>query len=32
MAAIIGLEDDVVEKICDNIKNVVVPANYNCTG
>jgi len=32
MAAIIGLADDVVEKICDNIKNVVVPANYNCTG
>jgi [acyl-carrier-protein] S-malonyltransferase len=32
MAAIIGLEDDVVEKICDGIKNVVVPANYNCPG
>ncbi len=32
MAAIIGLEDDVVEKICESIKNVVVPANYNCPG
>lgn len=32
MAAIIGLEDEVVEKVCDGIKNVVVPANYNCPG
>lgn len=32
MAAIIGLDDEVVEKICDGIKNVVVPANYNCPG
>jgi len=31
MAAVIGLEDDVVEKICTNITNeIVVPANYNC--
>jgi len=32
MAAIIGLEDEVVEKVCDGVKNVVVPANYNCPG
>ena len=32
MAAIIGLDDEVVEKVCDGIKNVVVPANYNCPG
>jgi len=32
MAAIIGLEDAVVEKICANIKEVVVPANYNSPG
>jgi len=32
MAAIIGLEDDVVENICKNIEDVVVPANYNSPG
>jgi [acyl-carrier-protein] S-malonyltransferase len=32
MAAIIGLEDDVVEKICREINEVVVPANYNSPG
>lgn len=32
MAAILGLEDDVVEKICSKIDGVVVPANYNCPG
>lgn len=32
MAAIIGLGDDVVEKICSEIDEVVVPANYNCPG
>lgn len=32
MAAVIGLEDEVVEKICDEIDDVVVPANYNCPG
>ncbi len=30
MAAIIGLEDEVVEKILENIDEIVVPANYNC--
>ena len=32
MAAILGLEDEVVEKICTHIDEVVVPANYNCPG
>jgi [acyl-carrier-protein] S-malonyltransferase len=32
MAAILGMEDHVVEKICANIPEVVVPANYNCPG
>lgn len=32
MAAIIGLEDVKVEDICRQIKEVVVPANYNCPG
>jgi [acyl-carrier-protein] S-malonyltransferase len=32
MAAIIGLDDDVVEDILSNIKEIVVPANYNCPG
>ncbi len=32
MAAILGLDDDVVEKICAEIDEVVVPANYNCPG
>lgn len=32
MAAIIGLEDEVVEKVCADIEDVVVPANYNCPG
>jgi len=32
MAAILGLEDNVVEEVCANIDGVVVPANYNCPG
>jgi len=32
MAAIIGLDDEVVEKVCDEIDELVVPANYNCPG
>lgn len=32
MAAILGLEDNVVEEICGSIGGVVVPANYNCPG
>ncbi|MEE9349775.1 MAG: ACP S-malonyltransferase [Flavobacteriaceae bacterium] len=32
MAAILSLEDKVVEDICKNIDGVVVAANYNCPG
>lgn len=32
MAAILGLEDEVIEKICAEINGVVVPANYNSPG
>lgn len=33
MAAVLGLEDEVVERICSEInEEVVVPANYNCPG
>lgn len=32
MAAVLGLDDQVVEKICQEIEGVVVPANYNCPG
>ncbi len=32
MAAILGLADDVVEKICGEIDEIVVPANYNSDG
>jgi [acyl-carrier-protein] S-malonyltransferase len=32
MAAILGVEDVVVEQVCSEITEVVVPANYNCPG
>jgi len=32
MAAIIGIDDNTVERICSEISDVVVPANYNCPG
>ena len=32
MAAILGLEDKIVESVCKNINEIVVPANYNCPG
>jgi [acyl-carrier-protein] S-malonyltransferase len=32
MAAILGLEDADVERICKSIDGIVVPANYNCPG
>jgi [acyl-carrier-protein] S-malonyltransferase len=32
MAAIIGLDDNVVEKVCREIDDIVVPANYNTPG
>ena len=32
MAAVLGLEDTVVEKICKETNGIVVAANYNCPG
>lgn len=32
MAAIIGLDDEIVEKICQETEGIVVAANYNCPG
>ena len=32
MAAILGLENTIVEEICGKIDEIVVPANYNCPG
>jgi len=32
MAAILGLDDKIVEEICASVDDVVVPANYNCPG
>ncbi len=32
MAAVLGMEDEKVEKICASIDDIVVPANYNTNG
>ncbi len=32
MAAVLGLSDESIEKICAEIPEIVVPANYNCPG
>ncbi|MEH6682441.1 MAG: ACP S-malonyltransferase [Sediminicola sp.] len=32
MAAVLGLDDATVERICASIPGIVVPANYNCPG
>jgi len=32
MAAVLGLDDEIVEKICEETSGIVVPANYNCPG
>ncbi|MBL7914127.1 MAG: ACP S-malonyltransferase [Bacteroidia bacterium] len=32
MAAILGLDDKIIEEICASVNDVVVPANYNCPG
>ena len=32
MAAVLGMEDDLVEKICADTEGIVVAANYNCPG
>jgi len=32
MAAILGLDDKIIEDVCASVNEVVVPANYNCPG
>ncbi|MCB0664194.1 MAG: ACP S-malonyltransferase [Saprospiraceae bacterium] len=32
MAAIVGLDDQIVENICEEVDGVVISANYNCPG
>lgn len=32
MAAVLGMEDKIIEDICSSTKGVVVAANYNCNG
>lgn len=32
MAAIIGLDDGVIEQVCESIDELVIAANYNCPG
>lgn len=32
MAAVLGLADEIVERICGETPGIVVPANYNCPG
>lgn len=32
MAAVLGLEDAIVEEVCSQTKGIVVAANYNCPG
>ncbi len=32
MAAVLGLDDDVVDKVCKEIDDIVVAANFNCPG
>jgi len=32
MAAIIGLNNEVIENVCDKVKGVITTANYNCPG
>lgn len=32
MAAIVGIDDEIVEQVCAEVDGVVVPANYNCPG
>jgi [acyl-carrier-protein] S-malonyltransferase len=32
MAAILGLDDSIVEEVCNSVNDIVVPANYNSPG
>lgn len=32
MAAVLGLDDSIVEEVCERVDGIVVAANYNCPG
>ena len=32
MAAILGIDNSIIENVCSNINKVIKPANYNCPG
>ncbi len=32
MAAVLGLDDAIVEQVCESVEGIVVAANYNCPG
>ncbi len=32
MAAILGVDDSIIENVCSNIQEIIQPANYNCPG
>jgi [acyl-carrier-protein] S-malonyltransferase len=32
MAAVVGLDDEIVEQVCEETEGIVVAANYNCPG
>ena len=32
MAAILGIEDSIIENVCSKIEKIIQPANYNCPG
>ena len=32
MAAILGIDNSIIESVCSNINKIVKPANYNCPG
>ena len=32
MVAVLGLEDEIIERVCEEVGELVVPANYNCPG
>ena len=32
MAAILGIDDSIIENVCSNIQEIIQPANYNCPG
>ena len=32
MAAILGIDDSIIENVCSDIQEIIQPANYNCPG